>query len=186
MSRGAHVRANSRGSTERERGPGSQGGQAETAAMHAPQSQSACKATSCIAFTAQDENLLIPIHAYPIMNETKFPKRIDFGRVRSEGVTLTEGSRGRDITPAWSSPGAAHGSAPASATVNGRVTGCSGSEIDRNNTQIRSDLRRSVTYHISHDRDGACTHARHRAEQRTQRGRRSVMTMSCSSCCAVS
>lgn len=28
----------------------------------------------------QEENLLIPIHAYPIMNETKFPKRLDFGK----------------------------------------------------------------------------------------------------------
>jgi len=31
----------------------------------------------------QGENLLIPIHAYPIMNETKFPKRVDFGKVGS-------------------------------------------------------------------------------------------------------
>lgn len=30
---------------------------------------------------SQGENLLVPLHAYPIMNETKFPKRIDFGRV---------------------------------------------------------------------------------------------------------
>eukprot|EP00983_Pelagomonas_calceolata_P121055 1160763-Pelagomonas_calceolata.AAC.4 len=26
-------------------------------------------------------NLLVPLHGYPIMNETKFPKRIDFNKV---------------------------------------------------------------------------------------------------------
>ncbi len=26
------------------------------------------------------ENLLVPMHAYPVMNETKFPRRIDFGK----------------------------------------------------------------------------------------------------------
>jgi hypothetical protein len=29
---------------------------------------------------AQPDNLLIPLHAYPVMNETKFPTRIDFGK----------------------------------------------------------------------------------------------------------
>ena len=29
---------------------------------------------------AQGENLLIPIHAYPMMNKTKFPRRISFGK----------------------------------------------------------------------------------------------------------
>lgn len=29
--------------------------------------------------TFQGENLLIPIHAYPTLNETKFPTRVDFG-----------------------------------------------------------------------------------------------------------
>lgn len=28
----------------------------------------------------QEENLLVPIHAYPVANETLFPSRVDFGR----------------------------------------------------------------------------------------------------------
>ncbi|KAJ9510217.1 hypothetical protein QJQ45_015701 [Haematococcus lacustris] len=35
----------------------------------------------CIKIHAEEENLVIPLHAYPIMNETKFPKRLDFGKV---------------------------------------------------------------------------------------------------------
>ena len=34
----------------------------------------------CVCVCVQEENLLIPIHAYPVMNETKFPKRVDFGK----------------------------------------------------------------------------------------------------------
>ena len=28
----------------------------------------------------QGQNLLVPIHAYPMLNHTQFPKRVDFGR----------------------------------------------------------------------------------------------------------
>lgn len=38
---------------------------------------------------AQPENLLVPLHAYPIMNETKFPTRIDFGKC-AVGDTVTK------------------------------------------------------------------------------------------------
>ncbi|GLI65137.1 hypothetical protein VaNZ11_008595 [Volvox africanus] len=34
----------------------------------------------CIRVHSEDENLLIPIHAYPVANETLFPTRVDFGR----------------------------------------------------------------------------------------------------------
>uniref|UniRef100_A0A7S0UT62 MSP domain-containing protein n=1 Tax=Polytomella parva TaxID=51329 RepID=A0A7S0UT62_9CHLO len=34
----------------------------------------------CIRINTEDANLIVPIHAYPVMNETHFPKRIDFGR----------------------------------------------------------------------------------------------------------
>ena len=33
--------------------------------------------------------MLVPIHAYPIMNETKFPGRIDFGKC-AIGETYTK------------------------------------------------------------------------------------------------
>eukprot|EP00798_Chlamydomonas_sp_ICE-L_P009093 gene9093-16217_t len=36
-----------------------------------------------------EQNLLIPLHAYPVMNETKFPKRIDFGKC-ALGETVTK------------------------------------------------------------------------------------------------
>ena len=34
----------------------------------------------CIRVHSEEENLLVPIHAYPTMNEAKFPSAIDFGR----------------------------------------------------------------------------------------------------------
>ena len=34
----------------------------------------------CIRVHSEEANLLIPLHAYPVMNEVKFPSRIDFGR----------------------------------------------------------------------------------------------------------
>lgn len=34
----------------------------------------------CLRIHCEPENLLIPIHSYPVMNETKFPSRIDFGK----------------------------------------------------------------------------------------------------------
>lgn len=34
----------------------------------------------CIRIHTEDGNMLIPIHAYPTLNEVNFPKRIDFGR----------------------------------------------------------------------------------------------------------
>ena len=43
--------------------------------------------TSCVpddsksvALLLQGQNLLVPIHAYPMLNHTQFPKRVDFGR----------------------------------------------------------------------------------------------------------
>lgn len=33
----------------------------------------------CIRIHSEEENLLVPIHAYPVMNEIKFPSRVDFG-----------------------------------------------------------------------------------------------------------
>ncbi len=44
--------------------------------------------THCITDT-QGENLLIPIHAYPMMNQTKFPRRISFGKC-AVGETYTK------------------------------------------------------------------------------------------------
>ncbi|QDZ21819.1 cilia- and flagella-associated protein [Chloropicon primus] len=34
----------------------------------------------CIRIHTEDGNMLIPIHAYPTLNEVNFPRRIDFGR----------------------------------------------------------------------------------------------------------
>ena len=33
-----------------------------------------------LALLLQGQNLLVPIHAYPMLNHTQFPKRVDFGR----------------------------------------------------------------------------------------------------------
>ena len=33
----------------------------------------------CVRLHSEKENLLVPIHAYPVMNEVVFPRRIDFG-----------------------------------------------------------------------------------------------------------
>ena len=33
----------------------------------------------CVRVHAEDDNLLVPLHAYPVMNETVFPSVIDFG-----------------------------------------------------------------------------------------------------------
>ena len=44
--------------------------------------------THCV-YDAQGENLLIPIHAYPMMNQTKFPRRISFGKC-AVGETCTK------------------------------------------------------------------------------------------------
>ncbi|KAG2441252.1 hypothetical protein HYH02_010095 [Chlamydomonas schloesseri] len=35
----------------------------------------------CVRVHCEEENMLIPIHAYPVANETLFPTRVDFGRV---------------------------------------------------------------------------------------------------------
>jgi len=35
----------------------------------------------CVRVHCEPENLMVPIHAYPVMNTTKFPSRIDFGNV---------------------------------------------------------------------------------------------------------
>lgn len=34
----------------------------------------------CIRIHSEEENLLVPIHAYPVMNDIKFPAAIDFGK----------------------------------------------------------------------------------------------------------
>eukprot|EP00227_Mantoniella_beaufortii_P014551 CAMPEP_0197576992 /NCGR_PEP_ID=MMETSP1326-20131121/1787_1 /TAXON_ID=1155430 /ORGANISM="Genus nov. species nov., Strain RCC2288" /LENGTH=475 /DNA_ID=CAMNT_0043139983 /DNA_START=68 /DNA_END=1492 /DNA_ORIENTATION=- len=34
----------------------------------------------CVRIHNEDENLLVPIHAYPVMNEAVFPRAIDFGK----------------------------------------------------------------------------------------------------------
>ena len=33
----------------------------------------------CVRIHAEDDNLLVPLHAYPVMNETVFPSVVDFG-----------------------------------------------------------------------------------------------------------
>ena len=33
----------------------------------------------CVRIHVAKENLLVPVHAYPVMNEVRFPRRIDFG-----------------------------------------------------------------------------------------------------------
>ena len=33
----------------------------------------------CVRVHAEDGNLLVPLHAYPVMNETVFPSAVDFG-----------------------------------------------------------------------------------------------------------
>ncbi|PNH08744.1 Primary ciliary dyskinesia protein 1 [Tetrabaena socialis] len=35
----------------------------------------------CVRVHCEEENMLIPVHAYPVANETLFPTRVDFGRV---------------------------------------------------------------------------------------------------------
>ncbi|KAG2423826.1 hypothetical protein HXX76_014986 [Chlamydomonas incerta] len=35
----------------------------------------------CVRVHCEEENMLIPLHAYPVANETLFPTRVDFGRV---------------------------------------------------------------------------------------------------------
>nr|ADD85929.2 FAP221 [Chlamydomonas reinhardtii]7SQC_M0 Chain M0, FAP221 [Chlamydomonas reinhardtii]7SQC_M1 Chain M1, FAP221 [Chlamydomonas reinhardtii] len=35
----------------------------------------------CVRVHCEEENLLIPLHAYPVANEALFPTRVDFGRV---------------------------------------------------------------------------------------------------------
>ena len=44
----------------------------------------------CVRVHSDGENLLIPIHAYPVINDVLFPVRIDFGRcVLNEQYTRT-------------------------------------------------------------------------------------------------
>ncbi|DBA94356.1 TPA: hypothetical protein ACH3X1_001962 [Trebouxia sp. C0004] len=43
----------------------------------------------CLRIHSQGKNLLIPIHAYPMMNQTKFPRRISFGKC-AVGETYTK------------------------------------------------------------------------------------------------
>ncbi|DBA89741.1 TPA: hypothetical protein ACH3X2_004621 [Trebouxia sp. C0005] len=43
----------------------------------------------CLQIHSQGGNLLIPIHAYPMMNQTKFPRRISFGKC-AVGETYTK------------------------------------------------------------------------------------------------
>ncbi len=40
-----------------------------------------------VLLCVQGTNLLIPLHGYPVMNETKFPKRVDFGVGKVCGAT---------------------------------------------------------------------------------------------------
>ena len=34
----------------------------------------------CVRIHSEDHNLLVPMHAYPVMNEAVFPRAIDFGK----------------------------------------------------------------------------------------------------------
>eukprot|EP00877_Chromochloris_zofingiensis_P012287 jgi/Chrzof1/7311/Cz02g18220.t1 len=43
----------------------------------------------CIKINAEDGNLLVPIHGYPVMNTVHFPRRVDFGNA-SIGEILTQ------------------------------------------------------------------------------------------------
>ncbi|KAL3159192.1 hypothetical protein ABBQ32_011175 [Trebouxia sp. C0010 RCD-2024] len=43
----------------------------------------------CVRIHTQGTNVLIPIHAYPMMNQTKFPRRISFGKC-AVGETYTK------------------------------------------------------------------------------------------------
>ena len=44
----------------------------------------------CVRIHSDGENLLVPIHAYPVINDVLFPVRIDFGRcVLNEQYTRT-------------------------------------------------------------------------------------------------
>ena len=49
------------------------------------------KPNSCVHAHWQGGNLLVPLHGYPVMNETKFPKRVDFNRVRAVSVRISVG-----------------------------------------------------------------------------------------------
>lgn len=64
----------------------------------------------CIRIHSGDENLIVPIHGYPVVNEVSIPKLIDFGKcalgdveqkvkthshVAQKGLSLTLGERRR-------------------------------------------------------------------------------------------
>ena len=53
----------------------------------------------------QPENLLIPLHAYPVMNETKFPSRIDFGKCAVGAVVSRKVKMDCKVGVAWSAVG---------------------------------------------------------------------------------
>jgi hypothetical protein len=37
---------------------------------------------------SESENLLIPIHAYPVMNDVLFPVRLDFGKCATDHLCV--------------------------------------------------------------------------------------------------
>lgn len=42
----------------------------------------------CIKIFCEDENLLIPLHAYPIVNEVIFPTRVDVSKLKIKKIPI--------------------------------------------------------------------------------------------------